>query len=820
MSKQSTTKKKIAAENKKPTPGTELGRSGTNMFSGIIHEEYLSELSGVRAIKVYDEMRKSDATVKASLLAIQLPIRRAQWFVTPGTNDDKGNEVADFVSKSLFEYMTITWDDFLRQALLSTAYGTMVFEKVFDTKIINGRTYIIWRKFAPRLPKSITAWIQKDGTDGIQQSTNEGGSVSIPIEKLLIFTNEKEGDNWWGISCLRAAYKPWYMKKNLEVIDAIVHERQGLGVPFVKLPNAASEADKAQAEIILGNMRAHDGGYLLEPDNMSVDFKDMHASGTKDAARAIDYHDRQITKSVLAQFLSLGSGASGSYALSQDHSALFLQSIEALAGGLADAINKYAVKQLVDLNFDNITEYPKLDFAGISRTDVDKLSTSYQRLVQVGGIKPIEADEIYLRKVMGLPDNDQDEKTNEPVVDDTVEDTTKDLGLPEEVSKKKVENAEIERAIDLRLSEIKTRAQRMDFLESKIEAVRKFSSKNQNLVPVQSVLSSRLSDLKRKVFQEENNFKSWRALTFAEKKVNFNSLQEYINKNEAALIDDAGEVLKKSTDEYIRKLTNAVNNNDRQTVKDLEMPYWNEYKAIIKNYLKTSFDFGKNNASREMNVKSPSNPNDLAQTIDLMADAIATNHHYEIENAAKLAIGNQLAKFGEKEIKALAAAAVAIATNSESLLKDTAAIMVAATINQGRKLVFDKYKDKIHALQRSEILDEVTCNFCLSMDGRIVEPDDQIAKEGTFHSNCRGIWVEILKDEAELPEITGVPNSIRDRLGDSVNEVVQPKKPIVRKDSLAAKAIAKGKAGDKEASELMANDPEQYKNCGACRFTH
>jgi len=415
-SKQSKTKKTLSEE--KPKVGVEIGATGTNIFSGMITEEYLSELSGTRAMKVYDEMRKSDATVKSALLAIQLPIRRAQWFITPASEDEKDKEVAEFIKKALFDYMTITWDDFLRQALLSTTYGVMIFEKVFEIKNINGRTWICWRKFAPRLPKSVIAWQQTDGTDGITQSTQSGTNVSIPIEKLVVFVNEKEGDNWWGISSLRAAYKHWYMKKNLEVIDAILHERQGLGVPFVKLPPSASQEDKNTAQTILENMRAHDQGFLIEPDGITVEFKDMKAGTVKDAARAIDYHDRLITKAVLAQFLNLGSGASGSYALSQDHSALFLQSIEAIANGIADVINKYAIQELVDLNFNGITSYPKLDFAGISRTDVDSLSVAYQRLTQSGGIKAIEADDTYLRKIMGLP-----EKTE----DDTEEETTDEI---------------------------------------------------------------------------------------------------------------------------------------------------------------------------------------------------------------------------------------------------------------------------------------------------------------------------------------------------------------------------------------------------------
>jgi hypothetical protein len=561
-------------------------------------------------------------------------------------------------------------------------------------------------------------------------------------------------------------------------------------------------------------MRAHEQGYLVEPESMSVEFKDMHASGTKDAARAIDYHDRLITKSVLAQFLNLGSGSSGSFALSQDHSALFLQSIEAVANGIADVINKYGIKQLVDLNFDVKGKYPKLDYSGISRTDVDGISVAYQRLVQVGGITPIPEDEEYLRQTLGLPVKPDDAETTE-VTDEKVEEVAEDLGLPEETTKKKVENSEIEAAVTKRLSDLSTRAAKLHFLETNITRVRKLTDKHPSMVPVERVLSAAFSEMKRRIFQEENNFKGWRKLTFAEKKVNFESLQSFLDKTEAALMDDATAVLKKSTEEYMRKLTTAVNNNDRKTVKDMEMPYYAEYKALIKQYLNLTFEFGKSNSAREMGVKAPGTPNDTLSNLDLMAETIATNHHYEIETAARLAIGNQLAKFGEKEIKALAAAAIAISGSTENLVRDTAAIMVAATINQGRKLVFDKNKSKIHGLQRSEILDETTCNFCLSMDGRIVDPGDSIASEGTFHSNCRGIWVEILKDEEELPDVTGVPNSLRDRLGDSTNDLVQPKKPIVKKDSLAQQAIDKGKAGTKEASELMANDPHQFHGCGA-----
>jgi hypothetical protein len=115
--------------------------------------------------------------------------------------------------------------------------------------------------------------------------------------------------------------------------------------------------------------------------------------------------------------------------------------------------------------------------------------------------------------------------------------------------------------------------------------------------------------------------------------------------------------------------------------------------------------------------------------------------------------------------------------------------MVGEAVNQGRDEVFADNESDIHALQRSEILDGTTCNYCLSMDGRIIDVKDKMAKAGIFHGYCRGIWVEIMKDEEDKPKVSGIPNSLRDKYGDGVNELTQPTNPIVKKDSLANKFI-------------------------------
>ena len=63
----------------------------------------------------------------------------------------------------------------------------------------------------------------------------------------------------------------------------------------------------------------------------------------------------------------------------------------------------------------------------------------------------------------------------------------------------------------------------------------------------------------------------------------------------------------------------------------------------------------------------------------------------------------------------------------------------------GLNVVLDNNADDGYALQRSEILDSATCNYCFSTDSRVVDQDDPFARNTVFHSNCRGIWVDILR---------------------------------------------------------------------------
>ena len=98
--------------------------------------------------------------------------------------------------------------------------------------------------------------------------------------------------------------------------------------------------------------------------------------------------------------------------------------------------------------------------------------------------------------------------------------------------------------------------------------------------------------------------------------------------------------------------------------------------------------------------------------------------------------------------------------------------LMSAYVNHGRNVVHMINADKIYALQRSELLDSRTCNYFLSLDGRTIEKDDPFGRNTIFHSSCRGIWVSILMNEEEKPPIRGISQSLKDRFGDVVNDLI------------------------------------------------
>lgn len=391
----------------------ELGGTGTILVQGILSEaDYNSDLTGPKRIEIYDQMRKGDATVRLGLVAIKQPLLSAGWYIKPGEDGVEDDKFVMLAKEELLYNPNFSFIQLLRQILLFCDYGNSFFEKVFR-KRADG--LIGWKKFAPRLPKTVWRYTLQDGfTPGITQLLPTGGVIEIPQWKLMSFINELEGSNYEGLSLLRAAYKHWFYKDLYYKIDSIASERQGMGVPVIKVPPQATPKDKAKAQQIAKNMRVNEQSYIDLPMGFSVEYIDTKAKELKNVTDMVLHHDRQILKAFLAGFLDMGATSAGSKSLSDDQAELFLVSLKYLAKIVQDQMN-LAVKELVDLNYgkQRPSVYPTLEVGGIGQVDFAQLSQALQQMAAAGVIVPDEQLERYVRQTMDLPEP-MDQKTQDP----------------------------------------------------------------------------------------------------------------------------------------------------------------------------------------------------------------------------------------------------------------------------------------------------------------------------------------------------------------------------------------------------------------------
>ncbi|MBM3216999.1 DUF935 family protein [Candidatus Poribacteria bacterium] len=376
----------------------EIGSTGTEVFGGQLLDEYQSELRGSWKYDVYARMR-ADAQVAAVLNVMELPVRAADVRVVPSDESPAAAEIAAFVEDALFG-MDETFDDFIRQAMLMLSYGVMLFEKVYRHRE-DGR--IVWRKFAPRLPKTVARWIVDGSGDfaGVEQRVygDLARSVTIPASKLLRFTHRQEGSNFEGRSLLRDVYKHWWHKDTLYKLSALAAERTGVGIPTLRIPRTASERDREQAISIVKSFRANEEAGIVLPSEFEFTLTTSRGFAY---LPLIEHHNGMIAKAALAQFLNLGQTSVGSFALSQSQTDLFLMTLNGLLQHVCDTLSRDAVRELVAWNFGVGAPMPEVR-GKLRGTDSRNLAETLDLLARGGFLTPGDDIESVVRESLDLP---------------------------------------------------------------------------------------------------------------------------------------------------------------------------------------------------------------------------------------------------------------------------------------------------------------------------------------------------------------------------------------------------------------------------------
>lgn len=434
----------------------EVGATGLKRFSGFIYEEFLNNLTGWKGIAVYKEMSLNDPIVGAMLFAVQSLCRKVNWRVQSASEEENDTDAAEFLETSMND-MSQSWLDTMGEILSFIVYGFSVHEIVYKrrcgdsldpsmrSKYSDGR--IGWRKLSIRSQDSIYRWQFDDhgGIQGVEQlAPPHYYHVTIPIEKFLLFRTTIEKNNPEGRSMLRNAYRPWYMKKNIENIEAIGVERDLAGLPMALVPpellspGATTQQQALLQEIkkIVTNVRRDEQEGIVFPASYDAtgkalyEFKLLSTGGSRqfDTDKIIKRYDQDIAMTMLADFLLLGQNNVGSFALASSKTEIFTVGVGAILDIIADVFNRFAIPRLFGLNDFQISEYPKIVHGDLANVDLTELAKYIQALATAG--MPLFPDvdlENYLRKAANLPEM----KPEEADVDRQVE---PDAGKPKKIT--------------------------------------------------------------------------------------------------------------------------------------------------------------------------------------------------------------------------------------------------------------------------------------------------------------------------------------------------------------------------------------------------
>lgn len=411
---------------KASVPLQEIGRTGLTQFDGRIREEFLPQLTGIRALKAYKEMAWNDPVVSGILFGVETFVRQAEWFFVPPPDPTPADENNTEFANTLIPDMSNTMQEFLSEVLSMLPYGFSPFEILYkkrqgdrgDPISKHDDGLIGWRKFAIRGQDTIDHWHFDDagGVMGLKQLIPaESFEVDIPIEKLIIFRLRPYKNNPEGVSILRGAWRAWYIKKRIEEDEAIGIERDLTGIPVVWVPaewtgeSATPEQQTAVTEYeqMVRRVRRNEMAGLVLPSifekgtqNKLLDFELKTTGGRRqhDTDKIVQRWDTRMALSIQAQFMITGLGHQGSFALASSQTHVFAIAIGAILDTIAETIQRHALPKIWALNGLPMDRMPELKHGDIETPDLRDLGNFILRLSDAGF--PINTSPVVLQQLL------------------------------------------------------------------------------------------------------------------------------------------------------------------------------------------------------------------------------------------------------------------------------------------------------------------------------------------------------------------------------------------------------------------------------------
>lgn len=698
-------------------PGGATGLPGWQ--SWLDQTEYVPDLMWPLSREVYDRMI-SDAQIKGLLQGTILPIRRFRW-----TIDRNGArpEIVEGVARDLNLPIKgepedevrgrrrgrFSHDRHLNDALRSLAYGHYYFEQVGDIGE-DGRWHL--KKLAARPPRTISEInVAQDGglkSIKVPAARPKSGVLTeteLGVDRLVAYIWDQEAGSWTGRSMLRSCYRNWLIKDRLVRVDAIKHERTGMGVPVMTAPQDAGESQMGELSKMARAFKVTEEGGGAIPHGASLEL--VGTKGTiPDTIASLRWHNEEMARNFLMMFMQLGQTETGSRALGSEFIDFFVMAQEAIADWYRDVTQEHVIEDWVDWNYgEGEEQVPMLSY---ERVEDESLAVAdLATLVKDGVVEVDEELEDAVRTRYKLPPKPEQTEEEPPPPPVPVPNEPPQPVEASEGGRSRPVLAADSGSPSLSLPDRPLRRQPYDH---EILAAVDFKA-------IDDSLNSRLDDLVSEV-----------------------------EKLQAGQIDELHDLIIEANGDIQKLAAMQATPVSQETIT-----------AAMTEVAEMGIEQAVEEADRQ-GKKAPKKPGVGRLTSRLNARAAATDQLLArslSEAASRQAVRRTAASLKPSQVAAEVRTYMQGLTGS--YLRDQLGGSLTQAMNTGRKEVFNENNPK--DLYASELLDESTCENCAAVDGTRYSSVEEAEgdyptggnKDCLGQERCRGTLVAVY-DEAEATQ--------------------------------------------------------------------
>lgn len=715
---------------------SEIGFAGDIVFESFDREE--SRTDDI-SIKDYRRMLDSDTTVEALYNIFTMSILAATYHID-ADSEDVDEAQAEFVRRNLLEPphrggIQTPMNLFIDQSLIAIYEGFALFEKVYELR--DGK--LVLKRLAHR--DSTTLTLIRDDVDGFggakQQTTDATGAfqeVTIPAYKCFLFTYGKNRNYLYGRSAFKSLYPRYDKKRRLEYLDSVALQADAIKPKVLKrtvdgVVSGQLEKARNKALEVLGRLGKHNSvasiPYGYDLDVLNTEGRDPHQS--------IERQNSEMARAFHASVIltaTQGSASNvGSYSLSTNQKDLLQTAITGVMRLLESHINQYLIADLIDLNFAE-RHYPEFHFDTPDESIISAVFEAFKLLVQK-------------------------DRISDDIATGIEESTATRLGIDlDAIKKRRQEEPKDEKADNDDSDNDKSGGDGGD--------ADKFLDENDKIDEVVPP-------------EPHEHITIDRDLTDAEKRVKFDTIQDWMKEQEDNFAVAATEELNKAIDNIT-----------------LDEPFSlpTSYTALIAKYYRTAYNYGKLSAADEQKLPAPALKEERKLHEKQYVDFIVDMQNEDVNNIITGELLKQPINLADEsdedieEVEPITPAYQSTAQKSAVLeaIKISAGAWVAQAVlgtkgtiisqgmNDGRDDSFASFDedDDTAVYQWSALMEKNTCPICAELDGKVISANERktMFQRPPKHINCRCIWTRIsaLNKEYKLPEITGIDEKTMKRI--------------------------------------------------------